>query len=79
MKAKLASLRDRASHKKVPFNLDLAWLDNFIQRTGYDHTLHHIDRIITWGGYTKGNLQILSISDNTAKGNRERRGQSHLF
>jgi len=72
-------MRNRARRKKVPFNLDLEWLYDFLEGNGYDSTLHHIDRIIPWAGYVKGNLQVLSIEENTAKGNRERRGQAHMF
>jgi len=79
MRAKFAILKDRARRKKVPFDLTLEWLEAFIIRTGYNSELHHIDRKVTWGGYTKDNLQVLSISENIAKGNRERRGQAYCF
>lgn len=79
MKARLASLRDRAQRKRVPFDLDLEWLADFLERTGYDSTLHHIDRRIPAIGYTKGNLQILTVAQNVGKGNRERRGQGEMF
>lgn len=79
MKAKLAMLRDRARSRKVPFDLDLNWLSDFIERTGYDPYWHHIDRISFLGGYTKNNLQVLPFSENIAKGNRERRGQAQLY
>lgn len=79
MRARLKMIRDRANRKKVPFDLDLDWLLDFIERTGYDPYWHHIDRISSLGGYTKLNLQILPFSENIAKGNRERRGQGHMF
>jgi len=79
MKARLAALRRRAQVKGIPYNLDLEWLDGFLTSNGYDPKLHHIDRISALGGYTKGNLQLLTIAENIAKGNRERRGQTHLF
>jgi len=79
LRAKLAWLRERARRKKVPFDLDLEWLYDFMEGNGYDPTRHHIDRKVTWGGYTKGNLQVLPIAENIAKGNRERSGQAHLF
>lgn len=79
MKARLASLRDRAQRKRVPFDLDLDWLADFLKRTGYDSTLHHIDRVCVLGGYTKGNLQVLTVAQNVGKGNRERRGQGEMF
>lgn len=76
---RLMVLRQRAKRKNLPFDLDRAWLSEFLERTGYDPTLHHIDRICVLGGYTKNNIQVLSISDNTAKGNRERHGHCQMF
>lgn len=73
--AKLASLRDRAKRKNVPFDLTLPWLTEFLTTNGYDSSIHHIDRIKTWLGYTMGNLQVLTMSENIAKGNRERYGK----
>lgn len=75
VKAVLARLRCRAQRKRIPFDLDEPWLAKFMK--DYDNSLHHIDRISAFGGYTKNNLQILTISDNIAKGNRERHGQAH--
>lgn len=72
LKARLAILRDRAALKGVPFDLTLEWLTEFLAAGGYDPTLHHIDRIKTWLGYVKDNLQILTGAENIAKGNRER-------
>lgn len=72
VKCKLGILRDRAARKRVPFDLDLEWLTTFLTDNHYDPTLHHIDRIRTWEGYTKANLQVLPMSENIAKGNRER-------
>lgn len=79
MKARLAAIRDRANRKGIPYDLDLDWLDSFLTCNGYDPKTHHIDRISALGGYTKGNLQLLLISDNIAKGNRERHGHMQLF
>ena len=78
MSARLAHLRDRAQRKKLPFDLDIFWLVDFLKRSNYNPMIHHIDRICVLGGYTKGNLQILDGADNIAKGNRERHGQAHL-
>lgn len=78
MAARLATLRDRARKKKLPFDLELKWLSEFLLRNNYNSTEHHIDRICSIGGYTKSNLQILSIGENIAKGNRERHGECHM-
>lgn len=74
----LSNLRSRAKRKEVPFNLTLEWLTGLLVLNEYDSSLHHIDRKITWLGYTIGNLQILPISENIAKGNRERHGQAQI-
>lgn len=76
--ARLAMLRDRATRKKVPFDLDYDWLKDFLETNKYDPAEHHIDREKTWLGYTKGNLQVLPMSENIAKGNRERYGKLEL-
>lgn len=75
VKAILHQIRSRAGHKHLTFDLTLAWLTDFLQRTGHDPSLHHIDRISAGKGYVMGNLQVLPIADNIAKGNRERWGQ----
>lgn len=72
MKYRLTVLRQRARRKGVPFDLTLEWLTDFLTVNAYDPTEHHIDRIRTWEGYVMGNLQILTMSENIAKGNRER-------
>ena len=79
VKARLGWLRSRATRKGCAFDLDAIWLAKFLEDSGYDPKLHHIDRVCVLGGYTKGNLQVLPFADNIAKGNRERRGQAHLF
>lgn len=71
-------LRDRAQRKKVPFDLTVEWLERFLVLYDYDPKEHHIDRIRTWLGYVMGNLQILPMSENIAKGNRERYGKMSL-
>jgi hypothetical protein len=72
VKCLLAWLRWTAKKKGVPFDLTLDWLTAFLRDNGYDRTVHHIDRIRTWEGYTMGNLQVLVAAENIAKGNRER-------
>lgn len=79
LKNYLSVLRERAIKKKIPFDLDLEWLGEFLEKNHFDRSLHHVDRICVFGGYTKGNLQVLLISENIAKGNRERYGQAHMF
>lgn len=74
VKAKLAILRDRAARKHVSFDLDADWLTEFLKINHYDSTIHHIDRICVNEGYVKRNLQVLTVGENIAKGNRERHG-----
>lgn len=68
-------LRQRAKKKGLEFNLTSEWLEWFLREQKYDSSLHHIDRISAGRGYVMDNLQVLSIGDNIAKGNRERHGQ----
>lgn len=74
LKAKLAILRCRAARKHLEFDLDVDWLGRFLAENHYDSTIHHIDRIRSFEGYVKGNLQVLTVGENIAKGNRERHG-----
>lgn len=70
--ALLADIRHHAAENGVPYDLDLEWFTAFLRDNHYDRTLHHIDRKERWKGYTKENIQVLSASENIAKGNRER-------
>lgn len=79
VKAMRAHLRWRAIKYKMPFDLDLAWLEKFLKENSYDRLYHHIDRISVLGGYTKNNVQVLTSGENIAKGNRERHGQCEAF
>lgn len=78
VKALMAHLRDHAAEKGVPFNLTLDWFESFLRKSRYDRKLHHIDRIRTWEGYVKGNIQVLVCAENIAKGNRERHVQQKI-
>lgn len=79
IKACVTRLRERAKKKKVPFNIRVVWFAAFIASQNYDKRFHHIDRIIPPKGYVEGNLQVLDIDKNIAKGNRERHGQYQMF
>lgn len=72
IKALLAHLRWRATKKRLDFDLPFRWFARLLAASGYDRTLHHIDRIRSWEGYVKGNVQVLEGVENIAKGNRER-------
>lgn len=79
MRARFAMLRDRANRKKIPFDLELDWLANFLEKNHYNPLYHAIDRICVLGGYIKSNLQIIDQAQNIAKGNRERHNQTFLL
>lgn len=73
-RSRIRYLKARAKVKRVPFDLDEWWLLRFMTATGYDPTIHHIDRKVVSEGYTKNNLQVLSISDNCSKSADDRTG-----
>lgn len=75
----LAQIRWRAKRDHREFDLDLTWFTAFLSDRGYDKSLHCIDRISVAKGYVKGNLQVLPISENIAKGNRERGAQLQIL
>lgn len=75
----LAQIRWRAKRDQREFDLDLDWFTAFLADRGYDKAEHQIDRISVLKGYTKDNLQILTIEENIAKGNRERGKQLQIL
>ena len=76
-KAAYARLRDRASTRNINFSLSY---DHFVTvaiegkliKEGVRDSFLHVDRINPNKGYEDGNIQILTYSENIAKGNRER-------
>lgn len=78
-KALFAWIRDRAKRDQREFDLTLEWFRAFLLEQNYDRLEHHIDRISVARGYVMGNLQVLPISDNIAKGNRERGKQLQIL
>lgn len=77
--AMLACIKSRAKRKGLDFDLDLEWFTEFLRSRNHSRKEHHIDRISVAKGYVKGNLQILSIEENVAKGNRERGRQLQIL
>lgn len=72
------NLRASARKRKIPFTLTLSeWRDfilptRYMDESGCERFRLHVDRLDVTRGYEKGNLQILTCSENVAKGNRER-------
>lgn len=77
--ALLAHLRWRAKKKGLDFDLHIEWFTEFLNGSKYNRTEHHIDRISVAKGYVMGNLQVLPITENIAKGNRERGKQLQIL
>lgn len=78
------NLRDHARQRKVGFTLTLAHFGEVCEASGYlllrgaeGHHMH-IDRIDACLGYEDGNIQVLTCSENVAKGNRERHYPAHI-
>lgn len=82
-RAAYCTLRDHAVRRKLSFTISFEWFCNFCNETGYDiekgnfSSNLHIDRIDPTKGYDPDNLQALSCSENTAKGNAERWGADY--
>ncbi len=72
------SLRQRARKRKIAFTISLELFRELCERSGYlegrgvSGNALHIDRINPLRGYEFGNLQVITCSENVAKGNRER-------
>lgn len=71
-------LKNNALRRKKPFELTLAEFKDFCQETGYmdkkgrTASSASIDRKDPSEGYTRDNIQLLSVSENSIKGNEER-------
>ena len=82
-KAAYQTLKDHARARRIPFELTLEQFTRLAEQTNYLAEKGHtkgcvqLDRIDASGGYTLSNMQVLSVSDNTAKGNRERWGREY--
>lgn len=80
IKAALAHLRESARARRKGFDLTLEQFTAFIQSTGYiehcgrNRECLQVDRMDYTRGYTLDNIQILTCSENSAKGARERFG-----
>jgi hypothetical protein len=77
--AAFATLRDHARSRRIPFSLTFAHFIEITEAAGFwDQDVQpfadrlSIDRILATGGYEDGNIQILTVSENVVKGNRER-------
>jgi hypothetical protein len=77
-----AAYKDRkhnAKHRGIEFAISLEYFTQFCIETDYIRgkgrtaTSYTIDRKDPLKGYVEGNLQILELKDNVAKGNRERK------
>lgn len=70
-------LKSNAKHRGKEFNLTLEEFKNFCAETGYMHLKGKsaksasIDRINNLRGYEMGNIQVLTLSQNTCKRNEE--------
>lgn len=71
-------LRESAKKRGIEFAIsyqefeELVSKTNYINQRGTSKESLHIDRVDANKGYCAGNLQILTCSENVAKGNRER-------
>ena len=78
LKSVYKELRGSARKRKIPFTLTIEHLEEVCEDSGYlalkgcEGFNLHIDRIRAEGGYEDGNIQVLTCSENVAKGNRER-------
>jgi cupin superfamily acireductone dioxygenase involved in methionine salvage len=79
MKASYYSHRDNAKRRGIPFELTFEQFEAFAIK--YDLVINSgtkkhsltIDRIRHDKGYTKDNIQVLSLSENSIKGNLEKK------
>ena len=77
--AAFATLRDHARGRRIPFTLTFAHFLAITEAAGFwdkDPASHgdrlSVDRIDPSLGYSNDNVQVLTVSENVIKGNRER-------
>lgn len=79
VKAAFTNLRQNASRRRKPFQLTFdefsQWCEanHYIELRGREATCAQIDRIDYRRGYSLDNIQILSCSENSIKGQEEKR------
>jgi hypothetical protein len=82
--AAYANLRSSARRRKLEFALSIEEFSRIVNGTGYiensgTHSgCYQIDRKDACLGYVPGNIHVLTISENTAKGNVERRNAEYI-
>jgi hypothetical protein len=78
LRAAYANLRDSARKRKLPFDIsfeDFCLMVSgtpYMEEKGTTQGCYHIDRINACLGYTADNVRVIPMSENIAKGNRER-------
>lgn len=78
IKSAFINLRSNAKRRGIPFEISFEYFNDFSVKTklltnsGTKAESYSVDRINNEIGYIKGNLQVLSLSDNGYKGYLER-------
>jgi hypothetical protein len=78
LRAAWSHLKDHAHERRIEFTIPFDYFKNLVEGTGYIggsgrfRGCLQVDRKRAWEGYIPGNLEILTVEENTAKGNRER-------
>ncbi len=79
------ALKDHAKARRIEFTLDFAFFVSLTDAAGYwdqDPASHgdrlSIDRISITGPYSNDNVRVITVSENTAAGNRERFLPEHV-
>jgi len=78
-------LKDNSKRRGIYFYLTFEQFEQFCVETEYLHKVgksklsYSVDRIEEWKGYTVGNLQVLTLSDNSLKENNRRKARKVLM
>lgn len=78
------NLKDSARKRRLPMTLSFPEFLSFVRDTGYMERKGNmaedlqIDRIDATRGYEAGNLRVITTTENTVKGNKERRKAEYL-
>lgn len=83
IKSQFNILRDSARKRRIEFSLtfeqfkSMCMSTNYHEQSGCEAHCLQVDRVDAVRGYSIDNIQIITTSENTAKGNRERKHREY--
>jgi len=83
MRSSYCTLRDHAKCRRLAFTItfedyrEICETTRYLDEKGNEKDCLQLDRIDPLRGYEPGNIEVITCSENTAKGNKERWGDEY--